>query len=84
MENEPVEELADLVHEIWARWMKYMFLQGDRKLQGTGTWIMPKWAADRWERQMYTPYGKLSEEEKESDRKIALEILDLLKEIDNE
>ncbi len=82
MENIPVEEVADLVHLIWSRWMKHLFSVGDRKLQGKGTLVIPKWAADRWEHQMYTPYAKLSEEETESDREIALEILALLKELD--
>ena len=80
MENEPVEELADLAHKIWARWMAHLFSKQPINLNGT--WTMPKEFVTRWHKQMNTPYSKLSEEEEESDRKIALEILDLLKEVD--
>ncbi len=79
MEPEPVEELADLVHEIWADWMKYMFSKGQKRFDGT--WVMPFDLRRRWQRQMNTPYEELTEEEKESDREIALRILHLLREI---
>jgi hypothetical protein len=36
-----------------------------------GALIIPKWAVDRWQRQMSTSYTDLSEEEKESDRQEA-------------
>ena len=84
MENEHIEELADLVHEIWADWMKYMFSKGHRRninqsrLWGE-VWIMPEDLRQRWTRQMNTDYEELSEKEKESDREIALKILELVK-----
>ena len=76
MENESIEELADLVHEIWADWMKYMFSKG---IHHMGRWTMPSDLRQRWMRQMVTPYEELSEKEKESDREIALRILKLVK-----
>ncbi len=80
MENMPVEELAGLMHEIWARWMAHVFSKQPINLDGT--WTMPKEFVTKWHRQMGTPYAELTEEEKESDREIALEILDLLEELD--
>ena len=79
MEHEPVEELADKMHEIWTRWMAYMFSKNP--FNEDGTWTMPRFSAHRWQRQMNTPYIELTEEEKESDRELALEILDLLREV---
>ncbi len=63
------EQLAELAHEQWSGWMHYLFSKGT--YNDDGTWTMPEWAVNRWVIQMGTPYGKLSEEEKESDRKEA-------------
>ena len=60
------EKLAEETHNVWSSWMKYMFSKGKDTLGGT--WVMPKWAVQRWTRQMNTPYSDLSEEEKQSDR----------------
>ncbi len=81
MEHEPVEELADKMHEIWTRWMAFMFSKNPPNEDGT--WTMPSSSAQRWLRQMNTSYSELTEEEKESDRALALEILDLLKEVND-
>ena len=80
MENEPVEELADKMHDIWIRWMAYMFSKNPPNKDGT--WTMPKEFVYRWLRQMNTPYDELTEEEKESDRELALEVLDLLRKVE--
>lgn len=63
------EELAELAHSQWSGWMEYLFSKGVKNEDGT--WTMPKWAVDRWELQMKTPYFELSHDEKESDRKEA-------------
>lgn len=63
------ESLADYAHDAWSRWMNYLFSVSTRNEDGTVT--IPKWAVDRWVRQMSTPYMELPEEEKESDRKEA-------------
>lgn len=57
---------ADLEHEIWSSWMRYMFSKGE--MNADGSWTMPAWAVERWQRQMNTPYSQLSEKEKEGDR----------------
>ena len=76
------EKLADLCHEQWSGWMKYMFskcfAEKGQYDPETGNLIIPKWAVDRWRRQMTTPYAELSEEEKGSDRKEAEKFLSLM------
>ena len=92
MSNELREELAAYAHEAWSGWMQYMFDQGhfrtvdkdDAGTPGVPTkiWVMPDWAADRWTRQMNTPYAELSDSEKESDRHEAdrmLEVFDRIR-----
>lgn len=68
------EQLAAYAHEAWAGWMRYMFSKGEFRTVNDDiglpvkVWIMPPLAADRWTRQMSTPYADLPESEKESDR----------------
>lgn len=61
------ERLADLEHERWSSWMRWMFTTGT--FNADGTWTMPAALVERWQRQMNTPYAELSEREKDSDRK---------------
>ena len=70
-----LEELADLQHEIWSHWMKYLFSKSDTD---SGCETIEEDDARRWKRQMNTPYSKLSEKEKESDRDQARKIIKLL------
>jgi hypothetical protein len=56
--------------------MKYLFSKGT--FNGDGTWTMPKWAVDRWQRQMNTPYAELSEAEQDSDRSEADKFIAIL------
>lgn len=57
--------LAAYAHGAWAGWMRYLFSKGT--LNEDGTWTMPAWAVERWQRQMNTHYFDLSEQEKQSD-----------------
>lgn len=59
------ERLAEYAHEAWAGWMRYMFDKSLR-LQDGGILITPP-NAERWTRQMNTPYAELPESEKASD-----------------
>lgn len=68
------EKLAAIQHEIWAHWMKYLFSVGAVRGKDGAHIIYPK-SVQRWKRQMQTPYNKLSEEEKESDRHQADKVL---------
>lgn len=72
------EELAALAHEQWSGWMRYLFEHaGNGGARGSQRYLN---ASDvrRWQRQMETPYAKLSESEKESDRKEADRVLAIL------
>lgn len=71
------EALAKLAHEIWARWMTYQFGKCESGPLSHEL-IIPGALVDRWRRQKNTPYDELPESEKESDRKIADEILAVL------
>jgi uncharacterized membrane protein YvbJ len=71
------EDLANYAHDAWAGWMRYLFEKSTENTDGTVT--IPKWAVDRWKRQMITPYIELPEEEKQSDREEA----DIMMEIFN-
>ena len=68
------EKLAQVQHEIWAHWMEYLFSVGAVRGRDSAHIIYPENVA-RWKRQMETPYDKLSEEEKESDRHQADKVL---------
>ena len=74
------EGFAEYAHEVWCQWMRYLFsksfqLKNNSDLDGGA--IIPPYLVKRWLRQMNTVYDNLSEEEKESDRKQALKIIDI-------
>lgn len=78
------EELAAYAHEAWSGWMKYMVSKikfgSQRGLHGDGEvqiWL-PNGLRSRWERQMNTPYHELPESEKESDRKEAEKMIEIM------
>ena len=84
------EALASYAHEAWSGWMKYLFSKcneqdasyfdiTDQQIHQRIT-VIPQQLVEHWTRQMNTPYAELSEEEKESDRKEADRILEILKE----
>lgn len=61
-----LEKLAALEHEQWAHWTICFFKE------------MSPAAILRWKKQCRTPYDKLSEREKESDRKWARKVLAII------
>lgn len=63
------EELANLCHEQWSDWVRYMFSKGT--FNEDGSWTMPDELVKRWMRQMNTSYIGLLEAEQESDRREA-------------
>lgn len=80
-----IEDGANLEHDRWARWQKYMFSKGyifstqDSNPPELGSFVLRPEFVDRWFRQVDTPYSKLSESEKESDRKETRNYLPLIK-----
>lgn len=62
-----IEEGANLEHDRWSRWMRYMISR--MELRSDGTLQFNEDDFSRWAQQMITPYSELSEREKESDRK---------------
>lgn len=76
-QTELLERLAAREHKAWSGWMQHLFSKcKPQSTNGktTGFWMPREWS-ERWQRQMETPYGQLSEVEKESDRAEARDIL---------
>lgn len=66
MSNELREQLAELAHDQWSGWMAHLFSKS--VINQNGTMTIPKWAVDRWTKQVDTPYPELSVKEMDSDR----------------
>jgi hypothetical protein len=77
------EQFADLAHKQWSGWMEYLFEKSTKNEDGTVT--IPRWAVDRWSRQINTEYKDLSQQEQDSDRTEAdkfLAVLDAIKKME--
>lgn len=75
------EALAALAHESWSGWMRYLFDKARKVTEPDGriAAVIPADSCDRWLRQMMTDYAELPEEEKESDRKEAAKMLEVVR-----
>lgn len=71
-----IEATSELMHDIWSRW--WLYVMAKAKINKKGELVIPQTYTERWNRQLQTPYMQLSEAEKESDRKLAYEILSLV------
>ena len=67
-----LENLASVQHDIWSKWMEYLF---SVCIEDNGRMIIPEEKVQRWQQQMRTPYSQLLEQEKDSDRNIAFDVL---------
>jgi hypothetical protein len=76
-EQDFVEAGAELEHARWARWQAYVFSRCVRNPDGSVT--INREDVARWQRQITTLYGQLSESEKESDRKESRSYLPLVR-----
>jgi len=74
--NDLTEKLGDLVHRQWSGWMEYLFEKSTLNEDGTVT--IPEYAVSRWKRQVETAYKDLPEEEKESEREKARQVIDAI------
>jgi len=72
-----IDKLASYEHNRWSRWQKYLFTKCI--INKDGSYTIPKEFVDRWTRQMNTRYIDLSEQEKDSDKKEAIRILNCIK-----
>jgi len=72
------EQLADIEHQRWADWQKYMHSKILPTEHYDSMQIETEFI-ERWERQIKTDYKDLSEKEKDSDRKQVDRYLPLLK-----
>jgi hypothetical protein len=61
-----IDQLADIEHERWAHWQRYMHSKCLRKPDGS--LLVPAELVARWEKQIETKYAELDDKEKESDR----------------
>lgn len=64
--EEIMEAIAEFEHLQWRHWTRYMLAN------------LTQENVERWQRQCKTPYSKLSETEKESDRKWARKVIAVL------
>lgn len=64
--EEALDVLADIEHERWAHWQKYMHQKGERR--SDGSLVLPAELVEQWDRQIATPFADLSDAEKDSDR----------------
>jgi len=70
------EKLANYAHHAWSGWMIYLFSKSTVNSDNSVT--IPPGLVQRWMRQMKTDYSDLPEHEKESDRKEADSILEII------
>jgi hypothetical protein len=67
--NKIKEQLADIEHQKWSHWQKYLHSKCVEHSDGKGEWVcFPSELFRHWERQINTPYSELTEKEKDSDR----------------
>lgn len=67
------EQVAAVVHDVWARWVQHLFASGEIDTEGKMT--IPASDVTRWQRQIETPYAELSDEEKAKDQEVADKII---------
>ena len=69
------ERIAEIQHDIWVHWMKYLYSVSDENSDGCR--VIPARFAKQWQRKM-GPYSSLTHAEQESDRHQADKVLALL------
>ena len=73
-----VEALAEFMHDAWASWTLWMMDSWDNLHEESQERFQ-----DRWKRQIKTAYKDLSESEKDSDRRLARQMLDVFNRVGN-
>lgn len=75
--DELFEKLADIEHQRWAAWQKYMFSKCKQNIDGS--LVIPVELVSQWGTQIELPYLELLEKEKNSDREQVFRYWDLIK-----
>jgi len=75
-DEEFIEKGADLEHQRWARWQKYVHSLCVKNPDGSLT--ISKDRVEHWEKEIAAPYSELTEELKEYDRKETRNYLPLI------
>jgi hypothetical protein len=82
LDKELVEKLADIEHERWADWQRWVHQCGGMiEVEGVMLFAIPADVKQRWDRQIRTPYKDLTEKEKQSDRDQVNRYLPLIQEL---
>jgi len=68
------ERMAEIQHDIWSGWMRWLFKCGRMEPIYNG-FVIPEDKVKRWTRQLNTDYKDLPENEKDGDRKVVQEFL---------
>ncbi len=71
-----LEQLASIEHDRWAHWQRYM--HGQCQQDPDGSLRIPADLVRQWARQIDTPYERLPDSEKESDREQVRRYLPLI------
>lgn len=74
-----LNKIADLQHEIWSHWMRYLFEVSLQNEDGTVT--IPADKVKRWKRQMRVKYLDLSDDEQKSDLEQARKVLNIVNDV---
>lgn len=75
-EKELFEKLADIEHQRWADWQKY--LHSKCTLMENGHYMLPAVDFKHWEQQIKTAYKDLNEKTKDSDREQVMRYWNLI------
>jgi hypothetical protein len=76
-----IEKLADIEHQRWADWQRWVHANFKKEEIGKGSWVwyMPYSLIEQWQRQIETPYSELSEKEKKKTENKSEDIYRLLR-----
>ena len=81
-EKELIEKLADIEHQRWSDWQKYLHSKCGKFSNGKVNWAYFSIENFRhWERQIKTDYKDLTEKEKDSDREQVMRYFPLIKKL---
>lgn len=69
MNNELLEKLAEVEHNQWVEWSKSMVRNENVTKETLNRWL-----------NLWVPYSELTEDEKNSDRRYARKVLDIINE----